>query len=533
MKRVLSAVLLCASFYYAGAQSRDFNLGKSLEIENAVLREVAAAYVDTLDFEKMIAAGINSMLSTMDPYTVYIPEEEEEDLELITTGYYGGVGSLIRKAPDEGVKIIEPYEDSPAVKAGLEPGDVIMEIDGKTVIGETSEQSSNRMKGQPGTDVLFKVVKGRSGETVDITVTRERIHVSDIDYSGIIRDSIGYIKLSGFKENLARDVRETVKGLKESGARRLVIDLRENGGGIMEEAIKLVSIFVPKGTLIVSSKGRGGENNREYYSTDTPLDTEIPVLVMVNSGSASASEITAGAFQDLDRGTIAGKRTFGKGLIQSIRPVPYNGQVKVTTGKYYTPSGRCVQAIDYSHRNEDGSVGYVPDSLKKAFKTKNGRTVYDGGGITPDIETDSRSYSRTAYSLVYYDIPGDWAIEYYKKHTSIPEPADFHLSDEEYEQFVEYAASQDFDSRSAAQTALDQLVEAAKQDGLYDGYKAEIDALSARINMDKADILRAMKSEIVPLVETEIVTKFYFSGKANIISLRNDPQLDAALDKWE
>lgn len=533
MKRFVIVVLAGALALQAGAQSKNFALGKGLEIENAILREVARNYVDTIDFEKMMSKGIESMLSTLDPYTVYIPEEEEEDLELLTTGFYGGVGALIRKAPDEGVKIVEPYEGSPAVKYGLEPGDVIISIDGKTVIGETSEQSSSRMKGQPGTQVNFEVIKGRGGDTVNIVLTRERIHMSELEYAGIIRDSIGYVNLSGFKENLAKELRDTVKNLKACGAKRLVIDLRDNGGGLMDEAVGIVSLFVPKGTLVLSSKGRDPRENREYYSTETPLDTLIPILVMVNSSSASASEITAGALQDLDRATIAGKSTFGKGLIQTIRPIPYNGSIKVTTGKYYIPSGRCVQAIDYSHRNEDGSVGHIPDSLKKEFKTKKGRSVYDGGGITPDIETEAHSYSRTAYSLVVYDIPGEYAIEYYKKHMSIPEPADFHLTDAEYEDFVKFAAQQEFDSRSAAEASLDLLVESAKQDGLYDLYKTEIDALSAKVKMDKETILRAMKNEILPLVEAEIVARFYFSGKANIVNLRNDPQLDAALDLWQ
>ena len=535
MKRVLLIALFCVSTFVAQAQSQEFQLGKSLEIENSILREIAGGYVDTVNFEKMMTAGINAMLATLDPYTVYYPEEEEEDLELITTGFYGGIGALIRKAPDEGVKIMEPYEDSPAAKAGIEPGDVIISIDGTTVYGETSDQSSSRMKGQPGTDVKFELVKGRGGDTVNVVVTRERIHVSDVEYYGMLRDSIGYIFLSGFKENLAKEVKDAVKDLKEQGARRLVIDLRDNGGGIMDEAISLVSLFVPKGTKVVSSKGRIPSMNHEYFTTENPLDTLIPLLVMVNSSSASASEITAGALQDLDRATIAGKRTFGKGLIQSIRSIPYNSQVKLTTGKYYTPSGRCVQAIDYSHRNEDGSVGYVPDSLKREFKTRNGRSVYDGGGIAPDIEVDAHLYSRTTVSLVYNEVIGDFAIEYYKQHESIPQAEDFHLSDEDYADFVKFAAAQDVDFRSSAETALDQLVSSAKQDGLYEEFKAEIDALSAKIKMEKESVLNAanIKSEIVPLIEAEIVTDYYFKRKANIISLRYDSQLDEALNQWK
>ena len=509
----LAVVMLGVFLPKAQAQSADFKTGQSLEIEYAALQELAKAYVDTVNFDKMILAGLRAMLSTLDPYTVYISEEEEDDFALMTTGNYGGVGSLIRKAPGEGVRIIEPYEGSPAAKAGLQPGDVILEIDDIPVYDETSEQSSGRMKGQPGTDVKFKVVKGRTKDTVDIVVRRERIHVSDIVYAGIYRDDIGYIQLSGFTAQMAGEFRETVRQLKEAGARRLVIDLRDNGGGVMDEAIDLVSIFVPKGTLVVSSKGRVEEMNREYLTTEAPLDTEMPLLVMVNGNSASASEITAGALQDLHRATIAGERSFGKGLIQSVRPLPYNTQMKLTTGKYYTPSGRCVQAIDYSNRHEDGSLD----------KDAN-------GGIAPDIVVPGSLLSRPTASLVYYDIIGSYAIDYFLKHETIDR--DFHLTDAEYEDFVRYAAAQDFDARTAAQTALDQLIKAARSEDLYDNYQAEIEALQQKVNMDKETVLRAKKDEILPLVEQEIVTCYYFNRASVPIGLRYDTQLREAVDKW-
>lgn len=528
---MILAVLL-ATVLQANAQSRDFSFGKGVETQYSVLKEVAVSYVDTINYDKMIATGIKAMLSTLDPYTVYIPEEEEEDFELMTTGNYGGIGSLIKKRVDGGVLISEPYEDSPAVKAGLAPGDTIVAIDGKSVFGETSEQSTSRMKGVPGTDVRLTVIKGRTGEKEDVIVRREKIHIPSIVYSGIIRDSIGFLKISSFTENLGKEVRKTVADLKEQGAKRLVIDLRDNGGGIMEEAVDIISMFVPAGTLAVSSKGRLASMNREYYTKAAPVDTQIPILVMVNSSSASASEITSGALQDLDRATIAGKRTFGKGLIQSVKPVSYNGQVKVTTGKYYIPSGRCVQAIDYSHRNEDGSVGNIPDSLKREFKTAKGRSVYDGGGITPDIEVDAHKYSRPAISLALNDITGDYAIEYYKKHSKIAPAAEFYLTDAEYDKFVEYASAREFDARSAAQTALDQLVSAAKAEDLYDLYKDEIEALSAKVKMDKATMLKVKKAEIKPILEEEIVTRYYYPAMGEMVALRVDTQLFEALDKW-
>ena len=510
----LAVATLCASVSVeTKAQSQDFKLGQSLEVEYAVLRELAQAYVDTVNFDKMVIAGVRAMLATLDPYTVYISEDEGEDFELLTTGNYGGVGALIRKAPGEGVRIIEPYEGSPAAKYGLEPGDTIIEIDGIPVYEETSEQSSGRMKCQPGTEVKFKLIKGRTKDTVDVTVVRERIHVSDITYAGIYKDDIGYIQLTGYTAKMAEEFKETLLRLKEAGAKRLVIDLRDNGGGVMDEAISLVSLFVPKGTLVVSSKGRVPEMNREYRTTESPVDTLMPLLVMVNGNSASASEITAGALQDLGRATIAGTRSFGKGLIQSVRPMPYNTQMKLTTGKYYTPSGRCVQAIDYSNRHEDGSLD----------KDAN-------GGIAPDITVEDHPYSRPTVSLIYYDILGSYAIEYYLKHKTIDR--DFHLTDAEYEDFVAYAAAQDFDARTAAQTALDQMIRAAKAEDLYDNYKEEIEALQKKVNMDKAAVLRAKKAEILPLVEQEIVTRYYFNRASVPVALRYDEQLREAVDKW-
>ncbi len=505
--------LLGALLMETKAQSQDFKLGKSLELEYAALKEISQSYVDTVDFEKMVTTGLRAMLATLDPYTVYISEEEGEDFEMMTTGNYGGVGSLIRKKPGEGVRIIEPYEGSPAAKYGLQPGDMIIEIDGIPVYDETSEQSSGRMKGQPGTEVRFKVVKGRSKDTVDIVVVRERIHVSDIVYAGIYSDDIGYIQLSGFTAKMADEFKAQVLRLKEAGAKKLVIDLRDNGGGVMDEAIDLVSLFVPKGTLVVSSKGRVEEMNREYRTTDAPVDTEMPLLVMVNGNSASASEITAGALQDLGRATIAGTRSFGKGLIQSIRPMPYNTQIKVTTGKYYTPSGRCVQAIDYSNRHEDGTLDKDP-----------------GGGIAPDIVVENHPFSRPTVSLIYYDIIGSYAIDYFLAHETIDR--DFHLTDAEYEEFVKYASAQDFDARTAAQTALDQLIKAARTENLYDYYKEEIEALQKKVNMDKATVLRAKKDEILPLVEQEIVTCYYFNGASVPVALRYDEQLREAVEKW-
>ncbi len=518
------------------AQSKDFKTAKNLEIQYNILRELSNKFVDTIDTQKLIETGINAMLESLDPYTEYIPEEDDETLEMLTTATYGGIGSIIKKVDSIGVIISQPYLGSPAVKYGLEPGDVILKINGEDVKPLTADQCSSKMKGQPGTEVKFLVKKARGGELKEYTIVRERIHIPDISFSGMIDSKYdvpgyktGYIKLDGFTVNGSKDVKSALLKLKEQGANRIVLDLRGNGGGLMDEAVKIVSLFVPKGTTVVSQKGRTEESYVEQKTMDEPVDTTIPLMVLVNSSSASSSEIVAGAIQDLDRGYIIGTRTYGKGLVQGMRNVGYNGTIKFTIAKYYTPSGRCVQAIDYSNRNSDGSVGAVPDSLKKAFKTKNGRTVYDGGGITPDSTIKSLPYSRAALSLVYNDIINDYAMLYYSKHNSIAPAGEFTLSDEEYEDFVKYAAKRKFDSRSAAQVQMEQMIKSAKNEDLYELNKAEFDALEKKLSVSKEDMLRIKKDEFRPLVEEEIVNKFYYTpGRIESI-IRNDEQLHKAL----
>lgn len=512
------------------AQSADFNMARSLEIQNNILKELVNGFVDSVSVEKLVNTGINAMLGSLDPYTEYIPEEDEKNIELLTTATYGGIGAIIKKLDTTGVIISQPYLGSPAVKYGLEPGDVILEIDGEDVMPLNAEECSSRMKGEPGTSVRFLVRKGRSGKTAEIEVVRERIHIPDVSYSGILKDTIGYIKIDGFTVNGSEDVRKAVVSLKEKGARRLIMDLRGNGGGLLDEAVDIVSLFVPKGTLVVTQKGRANVGaDMEYRTKKEPVDTLIPLMVLVNSGSASSSEIVTGAIQDLDRGYVAGTRTYGKGLVQAIRPVGYNGTMKVTIAKYYTPSGRCVQAIDYSHRNSDGSVGYVPDSLKKAFKTRLGRTVYDGGGITPDSVIASDQYSRIAISLVMNDIINDYAIKFYSEHDSIPPVMDFSLTDEQYGDFVKYAVSREFDSRSGAQVLMEDLLKSAKQEELDEYIKAEAEALKSKLSISKEQMLLLKKDEIQPLVEEEIANKYYFTpGRVEAI-IKSDSQLQKAV----
>ncbi len=525
----LAAAFLAPARIPANAQSKAFNLGRWMQTQTALLQELNRSYVDSLPVERMQKAGIDAMLATLDPYTIWVPEEENEDFELMISHTYGGIGAIIWKPEKDGpVFINEPYEGSPAALAGLRCGDEIHFIDGATVVGLTATEASSRMKGKPGTKVNFKVKRVYTGEMEDITITRRKIHLPNVEYYGILEDGrTGYVLLSGFTEGAASEVREAVKALQKQGMKELVLDLRGNGGGVLQEAVEIVGLFVPKGTVAVTSKGNGFTKEEAYVTPSEPLSTTLPLVVMVDSGSASASEIVAGALQDCDRATIMGARTFGKGLVQSVRPMPFGGQLKVTTAKYYIPSGRCVQAIDYSHRNEDGSVGHIPDSLTHEFKTLHGRTVRDGGGITPDVEIKGREYSRLAYALSYGGVIEHYTIEYCRAHESIAPIADYHFDD--YEGFIKFALGSEFDARTSAMASYDRMVEDLRKDGLEESFAAELSALKARLDMDKEAFLRLKKDEIIPLIEQEIVSRYYFQKGAVLMHLRYDDALRQAL----
>ena len=480
-QRRIIGIMAAAMFFVGGmtahAQSKSFKLGQWTEIHNSIIRELNRSYVDSLPIDRIMRAGVDAMLEELDPYTIYIPEEENEDLQMMISKTYGGIGAIIHKKKEENVVINEPYYGSPAHKYGLQCGDEIIEIDGVPTKGLETKESSDRMKGKPGTTVVFKVKKVRTGEIIDLPVVRERIHMPDIEYAGMLDDTTGYILQGGFTENVAADLRAKFLDLKKQGMKRFVLDLRGNGGGLMNEAINIVSLFVPKGSLVVSSKGNNEDSRKEYKTNVEPVDTRIPIIVLIDSGSASSSEIVAGALQDLDRAVIMGTRSYGKGLVQSIRPLPYNGQMKVTTAKYYTPSGRCVQAIDYSNRNEDGSVGHIPDSLTREFKTASGRTVRDGGGITPDVEIKAPSYSRLVYSLVLGGVIDQYAIDFARRNASVTVPEYYHFKDSDFEDFIAFAKTQEFDYRSSAKTLYDQMKKELEKDGLAESMASELKAL--------------------------------------------------------
>ena len=495
--KYLSIIAAFALVLFAGqsarAQSKEFKLGQWTEIHNGIIKELSRSYVDSLPVDKMMREGVNAMLEQLDPYTVYIPEEENEDLQMMLSKTYGGIGAIIHKKKDGNVIINEPYYGSPAQKYGLQCGDEILEIDGVPTIGLETKESSDRMKGKPGTTVVFKVKKVRSGELIDIPVVRERIHVPDIEYAGMLNDTTGYILQSGFTEGVAQQVKEKVIALKSQGMKRLVLDLRGNGGGLMSEAINIISLFVPKGSLAVSSKGKG--QMKEYHTQTEPIDTELPITVMIDGGSASASEIVSGGLQDLGRATIKGKTSFGKGLVQSIRPLPYNGQMKVTTAKYYTPSGRCVQGI----------------------------------GVKPDVEIDIPSYSRLVYSLVLSGVIDQYVLQFAREHESIPAVEDFRFSDADFENFVAFAKTQEFDYRSSAKATFDKMKEELEEDGLTQVMAAELAALEKALEMDKERFIRLKKDEIIPFIEEELATRYWWQEAGVKVRLRYDQQLKKAL----
>ena len=520
----------------ASAQSKSFSLGKWVELHNAILKELNRSYVDSLEVGRIEREGVDAMLEALDPYTVYVPEEEQEDFQMMLSNTYGGIGAVIYKPDVNGnVQINEPYAGSPAAKAGLRCGDEIETIDGETTHGLTSQQCSDKMRGKPGTQVVFRVKKLRggptwqAGEVIEIPVTRERIALPSIEYVDMLNDQDGYVLMTKFTDGVGQGIRDAYNTLKKKGMKRLVLDLRSNGGGLMNEAVNIVSLFVPKGSVVVTSKGRLAGAEQVYKTTTDPIDLEIPIVVLVDSGSASASEIVSGALQDLDRATIIGTRTYGKGLVQSIRPLPYDGQLKVTTAKYYTPSGRCVQAIDYSHRNEDGSVGHIPDSLTHEFKTLHGRTVRDGGGITPDFEVKAHKYSRLTYSIVLNGIVDQYSMKYVREHEALPSVEDFHFDD--YDDFVAFAKDKEFDYRSSARALFDEMKKILAEDGLSETMSGELAAMEKSLDMDKETFLRLKEDEIVPFIEEEIAVRYWFQEAGIKVRLRTDDQLKEALTK--
>ena len=522
-----TAIVLISGLSISAAKT-DFNVARNLEVLFNLFREVNMNYVDKTDPNELMKKGAAGMLSGLDPYTEFLSEEEMSNFEIMTTGKYGGIGSLIRKK-GEWVEIAQPYKGFAADKAGLKIGDKIVEVDGESMKNATTETVSSRMKGDPGTILRLKVERFAGNSLEDLEIKRERIVMSGVSYHSMLNDTVGYIAHSDFTEDCSSDIRNAIMEMKKQGMKSLVYDLRDNGGGIMQEAVNIVGMFVPKESEVVAIRGRD-DKGAVYKTQSNPLDRNIPVAVLIGSGSASASEIVAGALQDYDRAVVVGERSFGKGLVQSTRAVGYNNYVKMTTAKYYIPSGRCIQAIDYSHRNSQGSVSAIPDSLIKEFTTRNGRKVYDGGGIMPDRAVPSDPYNIFTAALFSKGYLEDFALDYIRKRDFQPVDVDtFRLSDADYAAFVAFMADKEVEFESETKMALELLKRTAEKEQYSDRISTEIAALTEKIIKNKDEELARLKPEISRLIEEEIVLYFHYAEGVARHNLADDPVLEAAL----
>lgn len=508
-----------------------FEISKNLDIFATLFREVNTYYVDETKPGEMVKKAIDSMLEGLDPYTNYIPESDLEDYKYMTTGQYGGIGSLIRKKGDF-IAISEPYEGFPAQKNGLLAGDIILEVDGKSLKGKSTEDASKMLKGSPNTPV--KLLIKREGEEKPITkvINREEIKMKNVPYSGLIEDGIGYIYLNQFTEDASKNVKDAYNEMKTNhpDLKGIVLDLRGNPGGLLHEAVNLSNLFIDKGIEVVSTKGKISEWQKSYKALNNPVDLNIPLVILVNRGSASASEIVSGSIQDLDRGVVIGQKTFGKGLVQTTRNLSYNTKLKVTTAKYYIPSGRCIQALDYSHRNEDGSVGKIPDSLITEFKTKNGRKVYDGGGVTPDVKLKSNTISKIAISLENKGLLFDYANLYRRKNNTIGNAKQFKLSDSEYAEFCKWLEDKDYDYVTDTQKEIEELRKIAKNEKYLSKIEKELLELEKHLSHNKQEDLQTFKDEIKKILESEIVTRYYYQRGKLEHSLSQDNEVKKAIE---
>ena len=521
-----AGLLLPVAMAASSDNGNEAAIARNLDTFNTLYKELNTFYVDTIDTEKSIQTAINAMLGELDPYTEYLPASEQEDFRTMTTGEYGGIGSYIMQYKDS-VLISEPYEDSPAARAGLIPGDVIIKIDNDSTIGWTSEQVSNKLKGQANSTLQVVVSRPYVGE-LTFNITREKIRMNSVPYYGVVRDSIGYIALSSFTENSPSEVREALLALKkEPGVKSIVLDLRGNPGGILESAVQIVGMFVPKGTQVLQQRGRVIQNDKTYKTTQDPIDDKIPLVVFIDGASASASEITAGALQDLDRAVVIGSRSFGKGLVQSTRPLPFDGILKVTIAKYYIPSGRLIQAIDYSHRNPDGSVARIPDSLTTVFKTAHGREVRDGGGITPDIKVEYPEMTRLYFNIVRDNWAFNYATRFAHEHDTIASPEEFVITDSIYADFKKFIDPSEFKYDKVCEDGLEKLKKVAEVEGyMNDSTRAQFDVMAKLLKHDLNKDLDTHRKEISGILAMEILKRYYYQRGQAIESLKNDVCLD-------
>lgn len=535
IRKFIKIVIVTATavFVFSAADQPEkyFEIAKNIDVFASLFKEVNTYYVDEINPNLFIKRGIDGMLESLDPYTNYIPEDEIEDFRTMTTGQYGGIGAIVGKRNEKSI-IMMPYEGYPAHKAGLIIGDEILAIDGIEVTKKNTNDISKLLKGQSNTPVKIKIKRFAVVEPFDVVIQREKIKVENVPYSGMIDKTTGYIQLTDFTNNASKDVKKALIDLKILGAKNIILDLRDNPGGLLTEAINISNLFVSKDKEIVSTKGKIAEWNKTYKAMNTAVDVDIPLVVLVNGRSASASEIVAGVIQDYDRGILIGQKTYGKGLVQATRPLPYNSQLKITTAKYYIPSGRCIQAIDYTHRNEDGSVGHIPDSLKSAFKTKNGRVVFDGGGVTPDLVLEDPLLTPITISLLTKGLIFDYASLYYSQHKSIASAKGFVLEASEYQKFISWLNDKDYDYVTKVETNLDELINISKKEKYYDGIKDQIGNLKKQVSHNKENDLQTFKKEIINKLEEEIVSRYYLQKGTLEATFDSDPDIQAALKSF-
>ena len=531
---LLAAVLVAVAFFsFKSGDDRNFQIAKNLDTFNSIVKELDMFYVDTLDPNKTVREGIDYMLSSLDPYTEYYPEDDQAELQQMLNASFGGIGSLITY--NQKLKrsmIAEPFEGTPAAKVGLKAGDILMEIDGKDLAGKNNQEVSQMLRGAVGTSFKLKVERpDEKGGTrpLEFDIVRQTIQTPMIPYDTIFNKNVGYINLSTFSGTPSKDFKKTFLKLKKEGITSLVIDLRGNGGGRLEEAVEIGIFFLPRGKVIVTTKGKTKQASNTYKTLREPLDLDIPITVLVNGATASASEILSGAFQDFDRAVIVGSRTFGKGLVQTTRPLPYGGVMKLTTSKYYIPSGRCVQAIDYKHRNEDGSVGTIPDSLTTVFHTAAGREVRDGGGVMPDIEVKQEKLPNILFYLVRDNLIFDYATQYCLKHPSIPSPQEFKVTDADYNDFKAMVKKADFKYDQQSEKIMKTLKEAAKFEGYLDEASEEIKALEKKLTHNLDRDLDYFSKDIRSMIADEIIKRYYYTRGGIIQQLKDDDGLQAAL----
>lgn len=526
---IVAIVLITVAFFsFKSGDDRNFQIAKNLDIFNSIVKELDMFYVDTIDPNKTIREGIDNMLYSLDPYTVYYPENDQDELEMMVKGSYGGIGSLIRYNPKSKYTVIaEPYEGMPAAESGLKAGDLLLEIDGKDLKGNSDV--STLLRGQVGTSFKLKVQRPGVKEPLEFNIVRRSIQMPTIPYYGVMDGQVGYINLSSFSGNPSKDFKKAFLDLKKQGITSLVIDLRNNGGGLLDQAVEIVNMFVPRGKTIVTTKGKIKQASNTYKTLREPLDTDIPIAVLVNSGTASSSEILSGSLQDLDRAVIVGNRTYGKGLVQVPRSLPYGGNLKITTSKYYIPSGRCVQAIDYAHRNEDGSVARIPDSLTTVFHTAAGREVRDGGGVSPDIEVKQERLPNILFYLVRDNLIFDYATDYCLKHPAIASAKEFELTDADYEEFKNKVKGVDFKYDQQSEKILNTLKEAAEFEGYMKDASDEFKALENKLKHNLDRDLDYFSKDIKKMIAEEIIKRYYYQEGAIIQQLKDDKDLDEAV----